>query len=488
VSDVRERLEDLHAERARARARFHAGIDGSVGLDAVYERFEDLAAGEPLDAARHEYDQTRLEASREAARRILRSLEAVSVEARVRDLEQELATRERAQTLRLGSEEITAFEARVRAARETDTEQREELDRGLDRCDEDLAPLRTERRAGLCDALERSGHATPLAWAQALRPDVDLPAWARSAGGFLERSASAWRDALDHGCRAAKVARAPLRSCGLAHVLALPRWHRYLPHGQVGAAVDRITEAWGVRLADLPGLSLDVQARPYKNPAPRADFVRVPGETRLCLHRRGSADDYLAVFDLGGRALARSFTSQALPLERRRLGDHALELAWGALLQDRLFDPAWAEDGPVAARAQAWLEDARVVRLARLRWCAARVVGELELAQLDASGDVSRLEDAHVERVREALEIESSPAAQLRDLSALPRAIDELRASCLAAQLAEHLRVVHGRDFWRRRACGELLKELWNTGTTYTAEGLASQLGLGELDVDHLLA
>ena len=62
-----------------------------------------------------------------------------------------------------------------------------------------------------------------------------------------------------------------------------------------------------------------------------------------------------------------------------------------------------------------------------------------------------------------------------------------LRGWCLEAQLSELLRERFGRRFWRERAAGELLKELWNTGATYSAEEIAAQLGLGALEIDRLI-
>ena len=60
----------------------------------------------------------------------------------------------------------------------------------------------------------------------------------------------------------------------------------------------------------------------------------------------------------------------------------------------------------------------------------------------------------------------------------------ELQEKRVEARLSELLRAEYGRRFWKRRPAGDLLKELWNTGTTLTAETLSGELGLGELSVD----
>ena len=52
--------------------------------------------------------------------------------------------------------------------------------------------------------------------------------------------------------------------------------------------------------------------------------------------------------------------------------------------------------------------------------------------------------------------------------------------------MREHLRMRFGRSWWRRRAAGDLLKELWATGSEYSPEELSSQLGLDAPTLDVL--
>jgi hypothetical protein len=44
-----------------------------------------------------------------------------------------------------------------------------------------------------------------------------------------------------------------------------------------------------------------------------------------------------------------------------------------------------------------------------------------------------------------------------------------------------------GREPWKLRGAGELLRELFDTGTTYTPEALGRELSLGPLSADALL-
>ena len=100
------------------------------------------------------------------------------------------------------------------------------------------------------------------------------------------------------------------------------------------------------------------------------------------------------------------------------------------------------------------------------------------------------LAELHADELTAATHCRHSPHGALSDLlaGAAPlAAIDDLRALCLEAQLAAYLREGFGDAFWRERGAGDLLKELWSTGSTYTPASLAVELGLGEIAPGALL-
>jgi hypothetical protein len=478
-----ERYAELWGRREKARADFRSGRSAKLELGPAFDEFGDVTSGDALGSLAREHESARFETQREPARRLLRGVQARVLEARSLALEVELRARERAQRLRIGKQKRAAFAWRAAAARIEDADARLELQRGLDRAAAELAPLRAEWRARRAEELARLGFATPRAWAEAQRPGVDLDGWAGAARRVLAQTEPAWHDAL----RAASGG-APVRGAvDLARVLSLPRWARAFAGGEWDA-LDSLTAATRVRLRELPGVEIDTAPRDGAHPDPFLARPDVPGRLQLFLPEQAGLLQLGSALELGGRALALGFTSASLPVEQRLLGDRSLELAWGWLLADRSADPAWLASGPVAARAEAFALEARALRLARLRSAAARALTELELAALPASADARALSDAHAARMREALACDWSGEALLRDCRAEPAALDELRAACFAAQLAQQLRERHGRTFWRARACGTLLEELWHTGTTYTPEALAGQLGLGPLGVDVICA
>jgi hypothetical protein len=129
----------------------------------------------------------------------------------------------------------------------------------------------------------------------------------------------------------------------------------------------------------------------------------------------------------------------------------------------------------------------RARRLAATRRAAALVEVEMALAELAPGADPRDVESLWVERLESAFGRTPDEQGFLLDCGPELRALDELRARALAAELAQLFRERHGRRWWTDRSAGATLRELAETGTTYTPEGLARQLDLAPLDADALI-
>jgi hypothetical protein len=238
----------------------------------------------------------------------------------------------------------------------------------------------------------------------------------------------------------------------------------------------------------VPGIEVDAEPRPRKHPRACCFAPRVPGEVIVLLAPRGGVDDWEALFHETGHAFHAAFTSPDLPVERRRIGDPALTETWAFLLHYRIADPAWIPDVVPAPRAERFARAIAFRKLALLRRYAAKIRYELELNALPAGVDPRPLADLYAEELSSATGYVYREGSYLADTDPLLYSVDYLRAWCLEVQLAESLRERFGRRFWRERGAGELLKQLWNTGSTYTADGIADELGVGPIDVEPLIA
>ena len=328
----------------------------------------------------------------------------------------------------------------------------------------DAAGLREELAARESEVLAELGFANARAFAESLRPGVDYGYWSAQAELLLAATGSSFRDA--------EAAVRPLE------------WEDVLPAARLHATLDLALEGMQAPLARAPGLRIDLSSGARM--LAFASAPRVPGDVVLGAPPRAGIPAVEAAFAAAGEALHASFTSPSLPLERRVLGDPASALAWRLFLPQVLAEPSFAESGPVGTHGEAFGVVLRARRLGAARRAAALVAPELELAGLAPGADPHGLEALYAERIDLALGRGADESTFLIECSARLHSVDELRALALAVELARHLRERFGRRWWTLRAAGELLLELWNTGTTYTPEALARELGLGPLGADAL--
>ena len=161
---------------------------------------------------------------------------------------------------------------------------------------------------------------------------------------------------------------------------------------------------------------------------------------------------------------------------------------WAFLLHYRISDPAWVAEGPVADRAEPFLAAARLRKLALLRRYAAKIRFELELNRLEADQSPRPLAEVYAGELTRATGFQYRESSYLADTDPGFYAVEYLRAWCLEVQLSEELRARFGLRFWKEKRAGDLLKELWNTGSSYSASELAQELGLGEIDPEPLIS
>jgi hypothetical protein len=206
---------------------------------------------------------------------------------------------------------------------------------------------------------------------------------------------------------------------------------------------------------------------------------------------RGGLPDYESLFHEVGHALHFAFTSSALSVERRRLYDPALTETWAFLIHYRLGDPEWLTQSPAAERGAELVRELRLHKLFLVRRYAAKLRFELELAGIPSGESPKVLAERYAEELSRGTSLRYRPVGYLVDTDPDLYCADYLRAWCLETLLTQWLRERFGHRFWRTRRAGDLLKELWNTGGTYTADALAREIGLGPIDpgplIDELL-
>ena len=444
---MRERLDAYAEARERERYGLHAGIVEDADLAELANRFSELTSGDPLDGLRAELEREAFESGRDALRRTIRLVEDAVLEAR-------------------------AF-AQERARRGV---------RG-----DELEERLVEQFAALGELRAKLGHASGRARLESGFAGIDLERWARGADRLLEASEGAYRDRLSPALARAGVAPDEARAADVLSATAASALDPLFPLERMSDCLAFTTQGMGLHPDDVSGLAFDGEPRASRRAGARAFALRVPGEIVVSHAPAAGLAAHRALFAAAGSGLAQAFASAELPVERRRGGDPAVARGFGLLLAGRLGDRHWIDASPAGQRTDELAEEAALLRLVQLRGVAGRLRLELELASVPAGETPGGLGDRYAEEMTRALGAPVAPEAWLLACDPELEALHRLRAWCFAEQLAELLRQQFGRGFWRERRAGDLLKELWHTGATYDADGLAAELGFAPLDVEHLL-
>ncbi|MCP4006665.1 MAG: hypothetical protein GY725_21000 [bacterium] len=483
MADLRSQLE-MHREacelvRLGLRAGRCSASEAAEALDEADDRHGELSSGDALDGLRSDHETGDFETARESTRRLIVAIERIVLGRSTRELDTEILERQSAHRFRIGKLDLPRGQWLERLSESESADDRREIQEMLDRGQSELRLLREERFARRLEVLNAMHHGNHLEWAALRQPQVDSKAWSDSASLVLEASEPAYRDALAGGLSAIGSSRRASR----ADLIAIERrraFDRFFPLANLANGIEFTTRGLGLALADLDS----VTTAPALSRGAVCTAPHIPGRIQILHATRGGADTYESCLEASGRAFAFAFCSASLPIERRAPGDPALEHAWGRLFANRTQDRDWIERGPAAVRADVFAETGRFLRLLRLRRAAALARVEIELAALGEPGDPRPLGDFFADLLSDALGCSFAPEQMLGEANPELPALDQLRSACLVAQLEEYLRAEFGQSFWQVRGAGELLKELWNTGSTYSAEGIADQLGLGKLSVE----
>ncbi len=487
MSDVRTRYEAYREAVQREQYLFRSGQKATLELAEIDERFGELTGGDRLDEVEAARAAAVTEDAREGWRRLAMAIRGAVVSSQTRELSRELREREAGQRIRIDGDERTLYAWQAYLGSERDPERRRRIQGALVDAWAELNPMREELWVRRGERLARQGFATPRAWAEAHHPTVDYDRWRAHADLLLEKTEGPFRDLFAQALRGVGVDPSRAHPGDAACVFRMKPFDSLFPPSRIEEALDFTTQGMGIRLREVSGVSVDGEARPGKHPRASCIPVRLPGEVYVLFYPHGGEPDYESVFHEAGHALHFAFTSSALPVERRRIVDPALTEAWAFLLHYRLADPAWLEESPAADRAETLLRMIRLRKLFLLRRYAAKLRFELVLASAPGGESPVRHADLYAEELGRATGLAYPAAGYLIDTDPDLYCADYLRAWCLEAKLAEYLRGRFGWRFWKERRAGDLLKELWNTGGSYTAEGLAEELGLGPVDPERLM-
>jgi oligoendopeptidase F len=471
----RERADRFIAELDEEYYLHYAGHKEKLELAPIFERFTDLTQlDQALALGRTANGDRRVtELWRFASEGYLGEL--------TRDEAEKVAELEATLEAEIDGEKIPFRMLRPAMANEPDRDKRERIDKArVDLTEEHLNPLHAEGVHIVREGVER----------------LEAPNYAdlyRRFGFRLDELADQCRDFLDSTEKlfeesADKLFRARVgigldeaRRWDVIRTFRAPEWDPQFPAEKMLPALEATLTDMGVDLKSQENVELDVEQRPKKSPRAFCAPIEIPGRVVLVIQPMGGADDWRALFHEAGHTEHYANTSANLSMEEKRLGDVAVTEGWAMLMQHLTDDPAWLTRRLDFPRPDEFEREGVTQLLYMVRRYSAKLLYEIEFHQAD---DPTKLSNRYVELLGDALKIEPAAADYLADIDASFYVTGYLRSWAFEAQFRTHLRERFGSDWFAKREAGSLVRELWETGMSMTADEMLNEVTGQEIEMD----
>jgi hypothetical protein len=242
----------------------------------------------------------------------------------------------------------------------------------------------------------------------------------------------------------------------------------------------------GIDFEKYDNIRIDLEERENKSPRAFCSTPAIPGEIYLVAMPSGGQDDFETMLHEGGHALHFGSTGPELDFEYRCLGNNAVTEGYAFTMEQLMQNRYWLVDftGMDSEQAAEFVRFSKLVKL----WFCRRYAGKLkyELA-LHNGGSLDGRETTYREILSDVTLMEYPHENYLKDVDEGFYCTSYIKAWIFQAQLEEYLCRKFGQAWFRNKAAGDFLKELWSYGQKYTVEEILSQVGFDKMDVSYLI-
>ena len=471
----RDRADRFIAELDEEFYLHYAGRKDALELAPIYERYSELTRLEQAQAlgAAADGDRGIRELWRFSAEGYLGDLSRDQAE-KVAELEASLETT-------IDGETIPFRMLRPAMANEPDRDKRERIDRvRVELTEEHLNPLYAEGahlvRAGV-EKLDAPNYADLYR-----RFGFRLDELADQCRALLDSTEKIFEQAADKLFRTrVGISLDEAKRWDVIRTFRAPEWDPQFPATKMMPALEATLTDMGIDLKSQQNVEIDVEQRPKKSPRAFCAPIEVPGRVVLVIQPMGGADDWRALFHEAGHTEHYANTSASRPMEDKRLGDVAVTEGWAMLMQHLTDDPAWLSRQLDFPKPHEFQIDGVTQLLYMVRRYSAKLLYEIEFHEAE---DPTKLAGRYVDLLGDALKIEPAAADYLSDLDSSFYVTGYLRSWAFEAQFRTHLRERYGSDWFAKREAGSLVRELWETGNSMSADEILNEVTGQEIDMD----
>jgi hypothetical protein len=463
----------------------HSGRKDELELALLYDRYGDLFTRDAIEKLKRNLEETspHFETERAALGRLLLFATEQFLENSAKHITEEISQYECSASVEWSGRKMTFQDSAVALMNERDRRSRHsiyELRLALIDASNDL---RIERLSKLHEGARALGYAGYREAFEKLH-GLDYTRLAREAETFLSRTESVYVSHLDEALKQSLgISLSEARRPDATYFVHLTSFDDRFPVERLLLVYRETMSGLGIAVEAQKNIEIDCEDRPRKSPRAFCAPVFIPDDIKLVIRPAGGQSDYQSFFHESGHAQHYGWTSAGLRPEFKYTGDYALTETFAFLFDHLVVDDAWLYRHLDFRDSLGFIRSALLARLVTIRRYAAKLIYE---CSLHAGGSLTQASDDYADLQSRATMFETGGAEFLFDLDDSFYSANYLRAWALEVALREYLKERYGREWWASKRAGAFLKEVWETGERYTADEMASQIGISPISFDLL--
>lgn len=482
----RDRLALFNEEIHREHYLYFSGQKEDLALTRIYNEYADLFTLDAIKDLKKIYSDISplFFSQRSSVKKLIAFAVDNYLQTRTKELSEKIDETESKAKVRWDGREIGFYESSVVLTNESDKDRRRQLYALKSHVIAQTNDLRRERAEKQREGCATLGYKTYLeAYTDILA--IDYLDFARRLKTFLEKSEAPYTTLLANALvREINLPLEEAHRSDVGYFTRMPRFDPFFSKSDLIECYRTTLEGLGIDARRQENIELDLVPRERKHPRAFCAPINIPNDIKLVIQPQGGQQDYATFFHEAGHAQHFAWTARSLTIENKACGDRAVSETYAFLFNYLIMNDLWLDRMLHFSDSEEFLQRQTLFKLHILRRYAAKVNYEVALHSGSLKQEIA---DTYGGLLSEATKFQYDPVEYLYDVDDGFYSADYLRAWIFESRLRDHLKTHFGKDWFQSKKAGDFLKEIWETGEQYSADELASQIGLGKPDVSALL-
>jgi oligoendopeptidase F len=465
---------------------FLSGQKSSLEIVPIYERYGELFTRDSIQKLTDELERTssHFETTRKSISHLLMFAVEQFLENAAKQLTEQISECESSARIEFDGRSMTFHDGAIALAREADRRARRAIHNERSSIIRRSNDLRAERLARLREVAASLGEPSYRSLFERLRK-IDYGVLASQANQIITGTEEAYTRSLSKALKERlNLSIDDAERHDAVFFVHLGEFDDRFPAANLIPIYKETMAGLGIDVDEQTRVLIDSEERPLKTSRAFCMPVSVPDEVKLVIRPSGGQSDYQSLLHESGHAQHYGWTSPSLLPEFKYTGDYALTETYAFLFNHLIGESEWLREFLQFQASEDFVRSALLARLVTIRRYAAKLSYEIRLHD---GVDLDTAAELYAGSQTSATLFRTAPVDFLYDLDDGFYAASYLRAWANEVALREHLKTRFGRRWWTSRKAGGLLKELWETGDFYTADEIASQIGIGPIRFEPLI-